>query len=252
MFTNTAVFFIIPNSRAVKRCLVSGVRGVWTEITSDRRRSSSNSTGTAPVSSSSTGFRVRLWYRMSIPNPTARLATAVPIRPAPTRPRVEPCMSMPLWRSGAQPLNCPPRVNRSDVTIHRAAERMSPQVRSAVASVSTPGVLVTVIPSSRAVSRSMLLYPTAYWLTILRSGFERRIPSSMVSLRREIRPSHPFMPWMISSRVAGMKGWGCMRYRIPALWRTLSPSSGMVRVMKTLCDMAEGRPGALFECFPLK
>ena len=73
-------------------------------------------------------------------------------------------------KSNAQAFQPPRRTRRSPSATRRMMPRISAQVRSAVDSVSTSGVLVTTTPSSRAVFTSMLLMPTATADTTLRSG----------------------------------------------------------------------------------
>jgi len=90
-----------------------------------------------------------------MPNPAARRATARPMRPKPTMPRVFPDTSRPRNRKGAQSLNFPSRTLLSPSTTRRATARMSVKARSAVASVSTPGVLETGMPRRVAAAMSM-------------------------------------------------------------------------------------------------
>ena len=56
----------------------------------------------------------------------------------------------------SQAQGSPERITRSPSPRRRVAIRISAIARSAVASVSTPGVLVTITPRSRAASTSML------------------------------------------------------------------------------------------------
>ena len=60
---------------------------------------------------------------------------------------------------GLQPVHLPARTMRSPAPMRRAVASTSAIVMSAVSSVSTPGVLVTVMPRWRAVSRSMWSTP---------------------------------------------------------------------------------------------
>ena len=63
---------------------------------------------------------------------------------------------MPSMKSSAQPFHAPPRSSRSPSATRRVTARMSAQVNSAVASVSTSGVFVTGMPRARAAATSML------------------------------------------------------------------------------------------------
>ena len=70
-----------------------------------------------------------------------------------------PCRRAPSIEVGLQPDHLPPRTSRSPSPIRRAVASTSAMAMSAVSSVSTPGVLVTVMPRWRAVSRSIWSTP---------------------------------------------------------------------------------------------
>ena len=90
----------------------------------------------------------------------ARLASARPIRPSPIRPSVLPVTLAPIMWVGPQPCHVPARTSRSPSPARRAIISKSVMAMSAVQSVSTSGVLVTVNPAALAASRSMWLKPT--------------------------------------------------------------------------------------------
>ena len=94
---------------------------------------------------------VRVWCSTSMPNPAARRATARPMRPYPTIPRVAPCTSTPRKSPMWKPVQRPARRSASASDARRHAARMRRNARSAVVSSSTPGVLHTAMPSSAAV-----------------------------------------------------------------------------------------------------
>src|SRR5271165_6427186 len=94
-----------------------------------------------------------------MPNARARLANAWPIRPMPTIPSRFPVMRRPSIQVGAQPAQCPSGMICEPSTSRRAVERISAMVMSAVSSVSTPGVLVTVIPRLSALVTSIWSTP---------------------------------------------------------------------------------------------
>ncbi len=94
-------------------------------------------------------------------NPLDLRAMAMPILPAPTIPRVLPVMSPPMNCSGPQPFQVPERIARSDSTTLLDTVRRSAHAISAVASVSTSGVLETGMPRLVASARSILSNPTA-------------------------------------------------------------------------------------------
>ena len=102
----------------------------------------------------------------------ARLATAWPMRPMPTMPSRFPKIRWPSIQVGDQPCHSPsaflsivaPSVSR------RGTARISAMVMSAVSSVSTPGVLVTMMLRLRAVSRSILSTPVPNWAISFKSG----------------------------------------------------------------------------------
>ncbi len=60
---------------------------------------------------------------------------------------------------GPQPFHSPERIRRSPSLTLRAVARISAMVMSAVSSVRTPGVLVTVMPRCLALARSMWSTP---------------------------------------------------------------------------------------------
>ena len=79
--------------------------------------------------------------------PSARRATRRPMRPKPKIPRVAWCTSAPRNCLRYQPFHCPARTCASDSTTRRAVDRISAQVKSAVLSSRTPGVLVAMTPA---------------------------------------------------------------------------------------------------------
>jgi hypothetical protein len=90
-----------------------------------------------------------------MPKPCARRATAWPMRPKPTMPRVLPAMSPPSSIIGSQPLYLPARMNVSPSTTRRADASSRAQVKSAVESVRTPGVFTTTTPRALHAFTSM-------------------------------------------------------------------------------------------------
>ena len=76
-------------------------------------------------------------------------------------PSVWPSMSRPMKNSGAQPTHLPARRNLSASTTRRAVASISVMAWVAVASSSTPGVLVRMTPRAVAAATSKLLKPTA-------------------------------------------------------------------------------------------
>ena len=89
-------------------------------------------------------------------NPDARRATARPIRPNPMIPSVAPNTAAPKYCPGSQVSQSPSRTAAIASGSLRAAASRSANVRSAVASVSTSGVLPTGMPRAAVASRSML------------------------------------------------------------------------------------------------
>ena len=78
-----------------------------------------------------------------MPKPRARRATAVPMAPMPTMPSVAPATARPSSCVGPHTVHPPLRTRRSPSPRRRAAASSRAKARSAVASVSTPGVLVS-------------------------------------------------------------------------------------------------------------
>ena len=91
-----------------------------------------------------------------MPKAGALAATARPIRPRPTIPSCLPRSSVPSMKSSVHPFHAPRRTRRSPSPMRRAAARIRPHVSSAVASVSTSGVFVTITPRAFAAATSML------------------------------------------------------------------------------------------------
>ena len=87
--------------------------------------------------------------------PRARRATACPMRPMPTSPSVLPATPVPARWLDCEPGNTPERTTLSPSTIRRATASINPKARSAVASVTTAGMLVTMILRVVASSTSM-------------------------------------------------------------------------------------------------
>ena len=83
-------------------------------------------------------------------NPRARLATTCPIRPNPRIPSRFPVTWVPIMNVGLQSFHAPARTSRSPSPARLAAPSMSIMVSSAVASDSTSGVFVTMIPRALA------------------------------------------------------------------------------------------------------
>ena len=90
-----------------------------------------------------------------MPKARARRASAWPMRPMPTMPRRLPVMRRPSIQVGDQPVHRPSGMTREPSTSRRAVERISAMVMSAVSSVRTPGVLVTVMPRRSALVTSI-------------------------------------------------------------------------------------------------
>src|SRR6266545_2711214 len=91
--------------------------------------------------------------------PSARRATARPILPKPTTPRVLPWMSAPRSSVNSHCFHLPSRTWRSPSSTRRAVAMSRAQAKSAVVSVSTSGVLVMTTPRRVAAATSTLLNP---------------------------------------------------------------------------------------------
>ena len=81
------------------------------------------------------------------------------MRPMPTMPRRLPVMRWPSIQVGDQPAQASSGMTRAPSAMRRATARTSAIVMSAVSSVSTPGVLVTVMPRDSADWTSILSTP---------------------------------------------------------------------------------------------
>ena len=146
LLTRIAVRFISPSSREPINPRVSAFSAQLMLTKSDWASSSSIGTYVAPVSASASGRRVRPEYRMRMPKPFPRRATAVPIAPMPMTPRVAPWMSVPSNNAGSYFFHSPERTYRSPLGTWRAIPSMSAHAWSAVVSVKVPGVLQTAMP----------------------------------------------------------------------------------------------------------
>ena len=73
-------------------------------------------------------------------------AVTWPTRPMPMIPRVFPVICVPTMKAGLHRRHCRARIRRSPSAARRAAPSISNSAISAVASLSTSGVLVTMIP----------------------------------------------------------------------------------------------------------
>ena len=160
VLTRYAVGFIRASASVPIRWRVAGVSGQCSETKS--ARSSSSSSGTPER---------RELASTSMPKPSARRATASPIRPRPTIPSVAPGEVRAEPGRGLPRAPARPRAPAAAPSgIRRASASSSAKARSAVASVSTSGVLPTGMPRSAAASRSMLSVPTAMFAIAFRSG----------------------------------------------------------------------------------
>ena len=112
-----------------------------------------------------------------IPKATARVATARPIRPRPTRPIVRPR----IGRGRGVRAQRPARIARSWGTTSLARARRRAKVCSATDSWLVPGVIVTAIPRAVAAATSMASYPTPVRAIARSSGEASMIAAEIVS-----------------------------------------------------------------------
>src|ERR1035437_5236410 len=158
-------------------------------------------------------------------------------------PRVAPVISAPSNCSGCQPVHRCARTSRSPSPSRRATVNNNAKAKSAVVSVSTPGVLVTGILRAVAAATSMLLKPTPKFAMTVKPG---QLPNSSASTRSRMlqsKASRPFMPAMISSLVATRSS-GCHARLVSRSRRSIT--AGCIwRVRKTFGFMLskfEARP----------
>src|SRR3990170_2216838 len=134
--------------------------------------------------------------------------------------------------------------------MRRAAASISPNVKSATVSVSTPGVRVTRTLRSLAAATSMLSKPVAMLLTTTSSGAASSSPESTRSVRRVSRPWQPAASLRSSS---GDGGSSSRRRRTSACCESSSsapPGSGRVtRTVGRVTLAGHGWP-ALVRLFP--
>ena len=92
------------------------------------------------------------------------------MRPIPTMPSRLPVMRWPSIQVGDQPVQSSAGMTRAPSGRRRATAMISAMVMSAVSSVRTPGVLVTVMPRASAACTSMLSTPLPKFAISLRFG----------------------------------------------------------------------------------
>jgi len=161
------------------RWRVSVVSGQWRLITSQPASSSSSPTVETSRPGACGSRPSRATVAIDMPKPCwARRATARPILPKPMMPNRAPVTSVPIGSCcRVHPRKRPSRTWRSPSGTRRATARSSAIVRSAVASVSESGVLVTVTPWAAAAARSMLSTPAAMLATTDSWGLAANTPS---------------------------------------------------------------------------
>ena len=123
-----------------------------------------------------------------MPKARARLATAWPMRPMPRMPSRRPVTSWPMGVSSVVSPQRFSRTMRSPQEAPRAEPRMSSKEMSAVALVSTPGVLVTAMPLASACGIDRWSYPTE-WVAMMRIDGARAGMNSGPSLSKEVSSS---------------------------------------------------------------
>ena len=104
----------------------------------------------------------------------------------PTIPSALPPIRWPSIPPGLQPFHSPDRTSFSPSASRRGTDTISAIVMSAVSSVRTPGVLVTMIPRARAAFRSI-------WFT----------PAPKLAISRSRSPAPAIRPASISSVTVG-------------------------------------------------
>src|SRR5919108_568094 len=127
-------------------------------------------------------------------NPLARRATASPMAPSPTIPKVLPLTSPPTKWFDWLPGKIPERSARSPSTILRATANRSAQLRSAVASVTKGGIVVTGMRRDVAAATSTPAGVIAIEAISLRSGLALIISASTRSCSRHTRYLNRFTP----------------------------------------------------------
>ncbi len=163
--------------------------------------------------------------------PLPRCAIARPILPQPMMPSVAPKTSRPRSTAGPQVRHLPARTSRSPSAMRRAAAISSANARSAVASVSTPGVCPTAIPAAVAAAISMLSRPTAR-LLMTRSLGAAAIKAAST---RSVTIVSSASAWR-ARRCSCAYGGGVARGQTStiACWRSFAMASGAIaRVTKT-------------------
>ncbi len=147
-------------------------------------------------------------------------------------PSVAPYTSCPSKTVSPQVFHLPARVYRSPSTTRRAAAIINANAKSAVVSVSTPGVLPTAIPRCVAAGTSMLSKPTAQLLTTLSLGALSINVASILSVSKESKPSRSCTFANNTSRGGGSSS--CQTSASHTGKIRSSAFCGNIRVIKTL------------------
>ena len=179
VLTTMQLGFIEPNVLSFSRCVVSGSNGTWTEMKSDVESNVSRLDG----------FHSRSeppgWYGLAVEilnlHVESHRAPGHGLTDAPESNDADGLSINVVSQQHLQPhaFHSPERAKLSPSTTRRAAAIKSVQAKSAVVSVSTPGVLVTRMPRRVAFSMSTLLNPTAMLQRIRTSGMDSRTSRSI-------------------------------------------------------------------------
>src|SRR3990172_9059890 len=134
--------------------------------------------------------------------------------------------------------------------MRRAAASISPNVKSATVSVSTPGVGVTRTLRSLAAATSMLSKPVAMLLTTTSSGAASSSPASTRSVRRVSRPWQPGASLRSSSADGGSSPWWRRTSACCESSSSAPPGRGRVTRAVGLATLSGDGGPALVRLFP--
>ena len=175
VFTRIAPGFIRPRNSALIIFLVSALAARCRLMASAALATSAGvAQKPTPRSFAFSGVRERDQATTFISSASARRTTAVPMDPTPRMPSVRPLRPAALPYSFLRHL--PPRRSAVASAMRRSAAMSRPMASSATASVFLPGQLVTWMPNSDALARSIVLTPAP-----ARMIRDRFLPASIVA-----------------------------------------------------------------------
>jgi hypothetical protein len=189
MFTRKEPSFMCDRTRASTMWWVSSASGRCRQRKSDSRTTVSKSVSATPRSASASatageGLSTHPMARM--PHAAPISPTRLPMRPAPTMPRVFPASrGPPSWALG----QCPSRRSRSARATFRTSASSRPKVSSATGCAEDPGTRTMRMPRAWAWATSMLSSPEPARSSSSRFGAASRTVAEIMTPLRKMTTS---------------------------------------------------------------